>query len=428
MTGADFGPEAWILEAGVQLLHSEGPRSLTARRVARRAGVAVGTLYAHFAEMRALRDAVYTRFRREQHLGLAELCNPTLYPPVSGLGIALKRVVGTFIDAALAARAADPAGRIDEAELGEPATDPEVRQASVDVVRAMRSCRGDRWRPETDAAIDLLALGLPTAIRAMAYRDPQRVAAAEFRELLVSWAARYLLKGAAGHRVAWDWHQPSETEGWQSRIDVDGEALRELSDPGDSDPTGAASVRSRLIAAATHLHVERGRTPRAREVARAARVSPGSIYYHFGSLSVLMREAHDVRVRGSLERATEDHQSLAGIPLRHALAACVAVRMRAAAMNAHRRPRSGGGLPFAADDPDFMRASLDFGQRLLESHADEVREIGRDDLLWILTVGIEGLLRPFQILAPERLLEAQLVREVADWTVLFSVRDACLGL
>lgn len=425
-TGALCGPETWILEAGVQLLHAEGPRALTARRVARRAGVAVGTLYAHFSEMRTLRDAVYAKYRRGQHMGIGELCNPNRYPPVSGLAIALKRVVGAFVDAALAAQAVDPAGRIDRAELGEPATDEEVREMSRAVVRAMRASKQLRWRPRSEAAIDLLALGLPTAVRVLAYRDPARVASPQFREQLVTWVARYLLRGGAGDRVGWDWYTP-DAGGWSARPAAPGRAARALRDPGDDDPSGDASVRGRLISAATRLQLERGRTPRAREVAEAAGVSPGSIYYHFGSLSALMRRAHDGRVRGGLERASDDQPDLARLPLRQAVGIITASRVRNASVDCRKRVRPGQDVPLAMDDPDFARTAREFAAWVLDTHADEVRPGGREDMITILTLGFEGLMRPFHLLAPERLLEPEMMRELTDWSVLFVVRDDCLG-
>lgn len=51
-----------ILEATVQVLIAEGPRSLTTTRVARRAGVSVGSVYQYFPNKQALIYAVNERY------------------------------------------------------------------------------------------------------------------------------------------------------------------------------------------------------------------------------------------------------------------------------------------------------------------------------------------------------------------------------
>lgn len=56
---------AAIVEAASQLLASDGPKALTTRRIAERAGISVGSVYEYFTDREAIINALYQQFVNE---------------------------------------------------------------------------------------------------------------------------------------------------------------------------------------------------------------------------------------------------------------------------------------------------------------------------------------------------------------------------
>jgi AcrR family transcriptional regulator len=66
-----------IVEAGLLVLNEEGPEGLTTKRIAERAGVAVGSLYRYFADKDDVLEAVFRR-KHEEFWDEAALAVPKL--------------------------------------------------------------------------------------------------------------------------------------------------------------------------------------------------------------------------------------------------------------------------------------------------------------------------------------------------------------
>ena len=435
MTGEEDGRSAthaargWILEAGLERLRVGGATSLTARGVAERAGVAVGSLYAHFGGMDALRDAIYAAYRREQYASIVAGCHPDAYRDADGLRTALRRVVRAMTAAALEAHRRDPEGRIDHHELGEPATDEDVRASLYRCVAEMSDRHPRAWRPTHRSGMELIAWGLPTAIRAMAYRDPERLESARFLNMVTTWAESYVIRREAiDSRPRPDWRSPADSRWWRSRPDSERLTAAAVRNAGRASIDLSDSIPRRLIAGARQLLIERPNQIGARDIAAAAGLSTGSIYNYFGSLRELLDRAHHERVREALEEAPSEHHALRELPLRRALSLWLAGRLRNAEKHA-KSPRSATDPipPFALDSPGFRTAAMRFVTWLLRSHGHEVAQRPLDDVAWILTCGLEGLMRPMAINSPRSLLDYDTMADIADWAVLFAVRDDCLG-
>lgn len=85
-----------VLEATIQVLLTDGPRRLSTSRVAKRAGVSVGTLYQYFPHKQALLYAVVQRYLDEVARAV-EVCVETYLgqPLASGLNA----LATTYVDA-----------------------------------------------------------------------------------------------------------------------------------------------------------------------------------------------------------------------------------------------------------------------------------------------------------------------------------------
>ncbi len=80
---------AAIVEAASQLLASEGPKGLTTRRIAERAGIGVGSVYEYFADRDAIVDALYQQFVYEAVQALKPLIPDIVRIPLRPAIVAL---------------------------------------------------------------------------------------------------------------------------------------------------------------------------------------------------------------------------------------------------------------------------------------------------------------------------------------------------
>lgn len=83
-----------IVQAGLLVLREEGPERLTTKRIAERAGVAVGSLYQYFADKDDVLEAVF-RQQHEEFWDQAALWVPRL------AALPLEQAVGLIVDAGL---------------------------------------------------------------------------------------------------------------------------------------------------------------------------------------------------------------------------------------------------------------------------------------------------------------------------------------
>jgi AcrR family transcriptional regulator len=83
-----------IVQAGLLVLREEGPEQLTTKRIAERAGVAVGSLYRYFADKDDVLEAVFRR-KHEEFWDQASLAVPKLAV------LPLERAVALIVDAGI---------------------------------------------------------------------------------------------------------------------------------------------------------------------------------------------------------------------------------------------------------------------------------------------------------------------------------------
>ena len=83
-----------IVQAGLLVLREEGPERLTTKRIAERAGVAVGSLYQYFADKEDVLEAVFQQ-QHEEFWDAAVLAVPKL------AALPLERAVALIVDAGL---------------------------------------------------------------------------------------------------------------------------------------------------------------------------------------------------------------------------------------------------------------------------------------------------------------------------------------
>jgi AcrR family transcriptional regulator len=83
-----------IVQAGLLVLREEGPEQLTTKRIAERAGVAVGSLYQYFADKDDVLEAVFRR-QHEEFWDTAALAVPKLAV------LPLEKAVALIVDAGL---------------------------------------------------------------------------------------------------------------------------------------------------------------------------------------------------------------------------------------------------------------------------------------------------------------------------------------
>jgi AcrR family transcriptional regulator len=83
-----------IVQAGLLVLREEGPERLTTKRIAERAGVAVGSLYQYFADKDDVLEAVFQQ-QHEEFWDAAVLAVPKL------AALPLERAVALIVEAGL---------------------------------------------------------------------------------------------------------------------------------------------------------------------------------------------------------------------------------------------------------------------------------------------------------------------------------------
>lgn len=181
-----------ILEATARILEENDSREPpSTNRIAKRAGVSVGTLYQYFDSREAILRAL-CRQHSEEMRGL-------LLQHVVALGTApVREAVPAFVEALAAAHAVAP--RLHLALVREMLADggellAEVQDPARALVLAFLVARHDEIRPrDLPAAATLLTLTVESAIHGQLLDDPRRLSDLGWRRELVDLLLRYLVE------------------------------------------------------------------------------------------------------------------------------------------------------------------------------------------------------------------------------------------
>lgn len=179
-----------ILEATARVLVTEGAAGASTNRIAKVAGVGIGTLYQYFANRDEILRALGLQHAAEMTQLLAAHAGP--------LGDAPPEVaVPAFIDALAAAHAHAPRLHIALVETML-ANGAGMYKLTHDpgrmLVRAWLESQRDRIRPrDLDAAASLLTCTVEAAIHSQIIEDPERLTDPAWRAELVDLVLRYLV-------------------------------------------------------------------------------------------------------------------------------------------------------------------------------------------------------------------------------------------
>jgi AcrR family transcriptional regulator len=179
-----------IVQAGRELLASEGAASLTTNRIAERAGVSIGSLYRYFPNKDAVLAAIYdTDTGRE----IADIRAAAQWPIDRAT---LREAVVSMVDFQLERhRRLLELGQSfyrrhhGEFSLGQRMGDREVEQHMIDLLT--RHAQVVRVRDPQQAAF-MLARGASAIVRRAVEERPEKLASSEFREELIDLIFCYL--------------------------------------------------------------------------------------------------------------------------------------------------------------------------------------------------------------------------------------------
>ena len=129
-----------IFEATIQVLLSDGPIRLNTTRVARRAGVSVGTLYQYFPNKQALLFAVLERHLAMLADAIAKACNENLCATVEKIA---ETVVKAYLNARMAQSEVSPALSLVAMELDARVLIDAAIRRSEKAIEAMLSTASD---------------------------------------------------------------------------------------------------------------------------------------------------------------------------------------------------------------------------------------------------------------------------------------------
>ncbi len=176
-----------IVEAAARILAEGGPRALTTNRVARRAGVSVGSLYQYFPNKLSIVRALL-----ERELARAESLRPRqLDDPACSTARRMRAAVDWQLDL----HAANPAlSRALHALVEESL--PAAQRAGLQALRSERTRRtvAHSLAPERDLAqaAFVVEVCLDALIEAAVRRQPEWIATESFRVELAELLTRYL--------------------------------------------------------------------------------------------------------------------------------------------------------------------------------------------------------------------------------------------
>ncbi len=153
-----------IYEATIQVLLHHGPERLTTIRVAKRAGVSVGTLYQYYPNKQALLFAVLERHLAYVSDAVVQVCDQNHHEP---LPVMVEAVVQAFVRAKLEQRDTALALYRIASELGSEKLIARLRKRSLVAMVAMLKTAPEGSPPELEFATFMLFSAMAGATRAV---------------------------------------------------------------------------------------------------------------------------------------------------------------------------------------------------------------------------------------------------------------------
>jgi AcrR family transcriptional regulator len=179
-----------ILEAGARILVAEGPDALTTNRVAREAGVSIGSLYQYFGSREAILGALAQRHADDMLALLGEHAG-------SIAALSPREAVAGFVGAMIAAHRTEPRLHValtQQLLADGPAALEAVHDPARGLVRAWLEQHRDAIRPrDLDTAAFLLTTTVEAAIHAQILEEPEKLSDPAWERELVDLLLRYLL-------------------------------------------------------------------------------------------------------------------------------------------------------------------------------------------------------------------------------------------
>lgn len=180
-----------ILEATARILVREGPDAATTNRIAREAGVSIGSLYQYFDSREAIVTAL-AQAHADEMLAL-------LASHVAAIAGAPPRVaVETFVGAMIKAHQTAPelhVALLQQMLAHGPAALKAISDPARGMVRAWLELHRDAIRPtDLETAAFLLTTTTEAAIHAQILDDPERLRDPAWERELVDLLLRYLLR------------------------------------------------------------------------------------------------------------------------------------------------------------------------------------------------------------------------------------------
>jgi AcrR family transcriptional regulator len=176
-----------IIEATAQILERDGLAGLSTNRVARVAGVSVGSLYQYFPDKQALVEEVRSRFAARFQSRLLELVGRL---PGLGLRQAIREWVVTLVDLH-----AESPGVHNAVGTGSP---DDARAPLAGVVKGFLDAHAaEVRRPDRELAARLLIDTAESLVHNTALREPERLRDGAWVEEVCDLLHRYVLRDAA---------------------------------------------------------------------------------------------------------------------------------------------------------------------------------------------------------------------------------------
>jgi len=183
-----------ISEATIQVLLSHGAERLTTTRIARRAGVSVGTLYQYYRNKKSLLFAVLENHLDNVMARVEAACESACHKPLAEM---MREMVETFVDAKMERADISVALYQVSADVGGPALLKRINQRSRKAVEEMLQTAPDIKSPPDKFAIDIMLSAMAGAMRSLLEAGPSPVTVRKAREQLVLLCQSYMATATA---------------------------------------------------------------------------------------------------------------------------------------------------------------------------------------------------------------------------------------